>query len=146
MGIDGLDDAAIRDILLRTRRIALVGASPNPARPSFGVMGFLLRHGFEVVPVNPGLAGRQVHGQAVVAELSDAGALDMVDVFRAPEHVGPVVEAAIRLGARTVWMQLGVVHEPAAALARAAGLRVAMDRCPAIEWPRLGLHPGMRGA
>ena len=146
MAIDDLDDAAIRDILLRTRRVAMVGASANPVRPSFGVMGFLLRQGFEVVPVNPGLAGGLIQGQAVMADISDAGPLDMVDVFRAPEHVGAVVETAIRLGARTVWMQLGVVNQPAAALARAAGLRVAMDRCPAIEWPRLGLHPGMRGA
>lgn len=146
MGIDGLDDAAIRDILLRTRRIAMVGASANATRPSFGVMRFLLQQGFEVIPVNPGLAGQQILRQGVVADLAEAGPLDMVDVFRAPEHVGPVVEAAIRLGARTVWMQLGVINEPAAALVRSAGLRVAMDRCPAIEWPRLGLHLGKRGA
>jgi predicted CoA-binding protein len=146
MRIDGLDDAAIREILLQTRRIALVGASANAARPSFGVMRFLLQHGFDVVPVNPGLAGQQIQQRNVVADLDGAGPLDMVDVFRAPEHVGPVVEAAIRLGARTIWMQLGVIHEPAAALARAAGLRVVMDRCPAIEWPRLGLDTAMRGA
>ena len=146
MGIDELDDAAVRDILLRTRRIAVVGASANPARPSFGVMRFLLQQGFEVIPVNPGLAGQRILGQPVVAGQDEAGALDMVDVFRAPEHVGAVVEAAIRLGARTVWMQLGVVHEPAAALARAAGLGLVMDRCPVIEWQRLGLRPGMRPA
>ncbi len=142
MSIPGHDDAAIRDILTQTRRIAVVGASANPARPSFGVMRFLLQHGFDVTPVNPGLAGQQILQRTVVADLADAGPLDMVDVFRAPEHVGPVVEAAIRLGARTVWMQLGVINEPAAALTRAAGLRVVMDRCPAIEWPRL--HMSLR--
>ena len=146
MATDGLDDAAVRDILLRTRRIAVVGASANPARPSFGVMRFLLEHGFDVIPVNPGLAGRAVLGRIVLADLAEAAPLDMVDVFRAPEHVAPLVEAAIRLGARTVWMQLGVVDEAAAAAARAAGLRVVMDRCPAIEWPRLGLHAALRGA
>ena len=146
MAIDGHDDAAIRDILTRTRRIAVVGASANPARPSFGVMRFLLLHGFEVIPVNPGLAGQQLLQRMAVADLADAGPLDMVDIFRAPEHVGPVVEAAIRLGARTVWMQLGVADEAAAVLARAAGLRVVMDRCPAIEWPRLGLDGGRPAA
>ncbi len=149
MAADGLDDAAIRDILLRTRHVALVGASARPERPSFGVMRFLLRQGFAVVPVNPGLAGQAIHGQAVVAALDQAvpdGAdgLDMVDLFRAPEHVGPLVHDAIRLRARTVWMQLGVVDQAAARTARAAGLRVVMDRCPAIEWPRLGLHPAQR--
>jgi predicted CoA-binding protein len=143
---DGLDDASIRDILLHTRRIALVGASANPARPSFGVMDFLLRHGFDVVPVNPMLAGQRILGRAVMADLAAAASLDMVDLFRAPSHVGPVVAEAVALGARTIWMQLGVVVEPAAALARAAGLRVAMDRCPVIEWARLDLHAGMRDA
>lgn len=141
MSVDELEDEAIRKILMQTRRIALVGASANASRPSFGVMRFLLQHGFEVTPVNPGLAGQPLQGRAVVASLADAGPLDLVDVFRAPEHVGAVVEEAIRLGARTIWMQLGVVNQPAAAQARAAGLQVVMDRCPAIEWPRLGLAP-----
>ena len=139
MHIDGLNDEAIRDILGQTRRIALVGASSKPQRPSFGVLGFLLAQGFDVSPVNPGLAGQQIQGRTVVADLAAAAPLDMVDLFRASEHVGPAVEEAVRLGARTVWMQLGVVNEPAAALARQAGLRVVMDRCPAIEWPRLGM-------
>jgi uncharacterized protein len=139
MNIDGLGDAAIRDILARTRRIALVGASAKPERPSFGVMRFLLRCGFEIVPVNPGLAGQQIQGCTVVADLADAAPLDMVDLFRASEHVGPIVDAAVRLRARTIWMQLGVVDEAAAARARAAGLQVVMDRCPAIEWPRLAM-------
>jgi predicted CoA-binding protein len=137
MATDGLHDAEIIDILRRTRRIALVGASANAERPSHGVMRFLLAHAFSVTPVNPGLAGQEILGQAVVADLATAQPLDMVDIFRAPAHVGPIVEAAIRFGARTIWMQLGVINEPAAASARAAGLRVVMDRCPAIEWARL---------
>jgi predicted CoA-binding protein len=139
MGIDKLDDAVIRDILTRTRRIAVVGASAKPERPSFGVMRFLLARGFDVTPVNPGLAGQQIQGRAVVADLAGAAPLDMVDLFRASEHVGPVVDEAIRLRARTVWMQIGVVDEAAAVRASAAGLRVVMDRCPAIEWPRLAI-------
>ncbi len=139
MAADGLADAEIARILKETRRIALVGASDKPGRPSFGVMGFLLRHGFDVVPVNPGLAGRTIQGREVVASLAEAAPLDMVDVFRAPEHVGPVVDEAIRLGARTLWMQLGVVNEAAAEAGRAAGMIVVMDRCPAIEFPRLRL-------
>ena len=141
--IDGLTDAEIRAVLERTRRVALVGASARPERPSYGVMRFLLGHGFEVTPVNPGLAGQVLQGRRVVATLEEAGPLDAVDLFRASEHVGPVVDEAIRLGARTVWMQLGVVDGAAAARARDAGLMAVMDRCPAIEWPRLGCtrHP-----
>jgi predicted CoA-binding protein len=134
-----LDDEAIRLILARTMRIALVGASANPARPSHEVMAFLLAHGFDVTPVNPGLAGQSLHGRTVVARLDEAGPLDMVDLFRASDLVMEPVEQAISLGARTIWMQLGVINEAAAARARAAGLAVVMDRCPAIEIPRLNL-------
>ncbi len=132
-------DETIRAILSDTRRIAVVGASDKPERAGNYVMGFLVARGFDVVGVNPGLAGRSLHGRPVVARLAEAGPLDMVDVFRASEHAGAVVAEAVRLGARTVWMQLGVVDEAAAAAARAAGVRVVMDRCPAIEWRRLGL-------
>ena len=132
-------DDPIRKILATTRRIAVVGASNRPDRASNGVLRFLVQRGFDVVGVNPGLAGQTVHGAPVVASLDEAGTLDMVDVFRASDQVGEVVDAAIRLGARTVWMQLGVVNEAAAAAARAAGLEVVMDRCPLIEWRRLGL-------
>ena len=131
----------IRTILTGTRRIAVVGASNKPERAGNYVLGFLVARGFEVVGVNPGLAGTRIHGAPVVASLDEAGALDMVDVFRASDQVGPVVADAIRLGARTVWMQLGVVNEAAAAAARGAGLAVVMDRCPMIEWRRLDL-PG----
>ncbi len=118
----------------------MVGASPNPDRPSYGVTAFLLAHGFEVWPVNPGQAGRPLLGRICVATLGAAGPLDMVDIFRAPAHVGPVVDEAIALGARSIWMQLGVIDHAAAERARRAGLSVVMDRCPAIEWPRLGLN------
>ena len=133
-------DADIRAILTQYARVALVGASARPERPSHGVMGFLLRHGFDVTPVNPGLAGQTIHGRTVVGTLDEAAPLEIVDVFRASDQVAPVVADAIRLGARVVWMQLGVVNREAAAAARAAGLAVVMDRCPAIEWPRLGLR------
>jgi len=134
-----MTDAEIRDLLLRTRRIALVGASNKPSRPSYGVMSFLLRQGFEVTPVNPGLAGQEILGRLVVASLEEAAPLDMVELFRNPALVEAPVREAIRLGAKTVWMQLDVINETAAALAREAGLTVVMDRCPAIEMPRLGI-------
>ncbi|MCU0945423.1 MAG: CoA-binding protein [Rubritepida sp.] len=124
----------IRDLLLRTRRIALVGASDRPDRPSFGVMRFLLDRGYDVTPVNPVLAGREVHGRRVVATLAEAAPLDLVDVFRRSSEAGAVMDEAVALGARAVWLQLGVVDEAAAARARARGVAVVMDRCPAIEW------------
>jgi predicted CoA-binding protein len=136
--LDGNTDDTIRDILTTTQRIALVGASAKAWRPSHGVMRFLLERGYDVTPVNPGLAGQTIHGRTVVASLADAAPLEMVDVFRASEHVGPLTEEAIRLGARTIWMQLGVIDQTAAAKARAAGITVVMDRCPVIEDRRLG--------
>jgi len=134
-----MTDAELRDILATTRRIAVVGASNKPDRPSYEVMRFLIARGYDVTPVNPGLAGQQIHGRTVVAALADAAPLDLVDLFRNPADVEGPVREAIRLGAKTVWMQLGVINEGAAALARAAGLAVVMDRCPAIEIPRLAM-------
>jgi uncharacterized protein len=135
-----MSDEEIRDILLSTRRIAVVGASDRPVRPSYGVARFLVDRGYAVTPVNPGIAGRQLHGGTVVARLAEAGEpLDMVDVFRRSEEAGTVVDEAIRLGARSVWLQLGVVDDAAGERARAAGLRFVQDRCPVIEWRRLGL-------
>jgi hypothetical protein len=141
MPIDELDDDTIRKVLAETKRIALVGASANPARAAHGVQRFLQRHGYHVTPVNPGLAGQALHGQTVVAGLQDAAPLDMVDVFRASEHVGALMDEAIGLGAKVVWLQLGVIDEAASARGRAAGLIVVMDRCPVIEISRLGLAP-----
>ena len=129
----------IRTILSETRRIAVVGASARPERAGNYVFAFLVARRFEVVGVNPGLAGTVLHGRPVVATLDEAGPLDLVDVFRAPDQLRAVVDDSVRLGARTVWAQLGVVDEAAAAVARAAGLRVVMDRCPMVEWRRLGL-------
>jgi len=136
--IDGQTDETIRAIMTTTRRIALVGASAKPWRASHEVMRFLLDRGYDVTPVNPGLAGQTIHGRVVVARLADAGPLDMVDVFRNSSHVGPLVDDVVRLGARTIWMQLGVVDLAAAERARAAGIAVVMDRCPVIEDRRLG--------
>ncbi len=138
MSIDGLTQDEIGNILARTRRIALVGASNKPHRASYEVMGFLLARGFDVTPVNPMLAGKTIHGRTVVATLDEAAPLEMVDLFRASARVGPAVDDAIRLGARVIWLQLGVVDHAAAARARAAGITVAMDRCPVIEFARRG--------
>jgi len=139
MSIDGQSDDTIRAILLSTRRIAVVGASDKTWRPSHGVFGFLIARGYDATPVNPLLAGSTVHGRIVVARLEDAMPLEMVDIFRASAYAGAAVDAAIRLDARVVWMQLGVVDEAAAERARAAGITVVMDRCPVIEVRRLGL-------
>ncbi|WP_431283277.1 CoA-binding protein [Humitalea sp. 24SJ18S-53] len=141
MTIDALTDADIRQLLLTTRRIAVVGASDRPGRASFGVSAFLVARGYAVTPVNPAMAGRPLPGGTTVAGLEEALPLDMVDVFRRSADAGAVVDAAVSLGARSVWLQLGVVDEAAAARARAAGVVVAMDRCPVIEWRRLGLPP-----
>ena len=134
--MDDTSDDEIRDILLSTRRIAVVGASDRPVRPSFGVAGFLRDRGYAITPVNPGIAGRSLHGATVAARMEDAAPLDMVDIFRASDQAGAVIDEAIRLGARTVWTQLGVIDRDAAGRARAAGLRVVMDRCPMQEWSR----------
>jgi predicted CoA-binding protein len=139
MNVDGQSDETIRLLLTTTRRIALVGASMKPWRASHGVMRFLLDHGFDVTPVNPVLAGQTLHGRTVVARLKDAVPLEMVDVFRNSSHAGSLVDEAIRLGAKSIWMQLGVVDQDAAARARAAGIIVVMDRCPVIEDRRLHL-------
>jgi uncharacterized protein len=139
MNVDGLSDDAIRAILTGTRRIAVVGASDKAWRPSHGVFGFLLSRGYDATPVNPMLAGRTIHGRAVVADLEDAAPLEMVDIFRASAKAGAVVDEAILLGAQVVWMQLGVLDEAAAERGRAAGMTVVMDRCPVIEVRRVGL-------
>jgi predicted CoA-binding protein len=132
-------DADIRAILTRVRTIALVGWSPKPDRPSHRVAAFLKARGYRVIPVNPGQAGQDALGETVVATLAEAGPVDMVDIFRRSEEAGVVADEAVRLGAKVIWMQLGVVDEAAASRARAAGAEVVMDRCPAIEIPRLGL-------
>jgi predicted CoA-binding protein len=139
MSVDGQSDESIRKLLTTTHRIALVGASMKPWRASHGVMRFLLERGFDVTPVNPTLEGQTLHGRTVVACLDDAAPLEMVDVFRNTSHTSALVDDAIRLGATSIWMQLGVVDQEAASRARAAGITVVMDRCPVIEDRRLHL-------
>lgn len=136
------EDAVIRDVLGRVRTIAVVGWSPRPERASHGVAAFLARRGYRVIPVNPGQAGQVALGEVVRASLAEIDVpVDMVDIFRRSEEAGAVVDEALRVlpGLTAIWMQLGVVDEQAAARARALGVTVVMDRCPAIEIPRLGL-------
>lgn len=142
MTIDNLSDGAIADILKSMRVWAVVGASQSIARPVYGVMEFLIRRGYEVVPVNPTIAGETVLGLPVSASLGDVDrGVEVVDVFRNSAAAGQVVDDAIRekdrLGIKVVWMQLGVINQAAAERGRAAGLTVVMDRCPKIEAARL---------
>jgi uncharacterized protein len=140
MNHDDYADAYLRDILESVRTIAVVGASPRTNRPSHGVMRFLQRHGYRAIPVNPFAAGGDILGERVYASLADIKEpIDMVDIFRRSEAAGAVVDQAIEIGAKVVWMQLDVRDDTAAARAEAKGLKVVMDRCPAIEIPRLGL-------
>jgi predicted CoA-binding protein len=136
-------DAFLREILISVHTIAVVGASPRPHRPSHGVMRYLQQHGYRAIPVNPFAAGDTILGERCVAALDEIGErVDMVDVFRRSEFAGAAVDAAIAIGAKVVWMQLGVVDMDAASRAEARGIKVVMDRCPAIEIPRLGLAHG----
>lgn len=133
-------DDEIKTLLENTRTIALVGASDRPDRPSFGVMRTLQAHGYRVIPVNPQITGEHIHGEFVFRDLAQLGdPIDLVDIFRNSAAAGEAVDQAIAVGAKAVWMQLGVINEEAAARAEAAGLKVVMDRCPAIEIPRLGV-------
>ena len=133
-------DEDIAELLKNARTIAVVGASDRPDRPSYGVMKFLQEWGYRVLPINPQISETHVLGEFVWRELSQIGIpIDIVDIFRRPEMAMEAVEQAIFVGAKAVWMQLGVINEEAAAKAEAAGLKVVMDRCPHIEIPRLGV-------
>ncbi len=133
-------DEDIAELLTNARTIAVVGASDRPERASYGVMRALQDHGYRVIPVNPNITGEHLHGEFVWRELSQIGVpIDIVDIFRRSDAAGEAVDQAIAVGAKAVWMQLGVINEEAAATADAAGLKVVMDRCPKIDIPRLGV-------
>ncbi len=137
-------DPYLREILTTVRTIAVVGASPRPERPSHRVMAYLQQRGYRAIPVNPNAAGGTILGEKCYAALAEIPEpVDMVDVFRRSEFAGGVVDEAIAKGALVVWMQLGVRDAAAAARAEASGVKIVMNRCPAIEIPRLGLQEGV---
>jgi uncharacterized protein len=155
MNHDSYADAYIAGVLADVKTIAMVGASANPARPSYFVLKYLLSKGYGVIPINPGLsktglAGQDLLGQPVAASLGDISVpVDMIDIFRNSEAALEVTQEAIRLkdklGLKVIWMQLSVRHDDAARLAEAAGLRVIMNRCPKIEYGRLSGEIGWSG-
>ena len=146
MNHDSYSDSYIRGILDSVRTIAIVGASPNNVRPSYFVLKYLLEKGYRVIPINPGHAGKEFLGQTVYAKLRDVPEpVDMVDIFRGSDYAGPIVEDAIAIGAKVVWMQLGVRNDEAARRAEEAGLKVVMNRCPKIEYGRLSGEIGWSG-
>ena len=148
MDHDGYPDAYIRGILNTVKSIAMVGISPKESRPSYFAFKYLLERGYNMIPVNPGQAGKEILGRKVYARLSDIPEpVDMIDVFRASQFAVPIVEEALKLHRRpqVIWMQLGVRNDEAAAKAEAAGIRVVMNRCPKIEYGRLSSEIGWMG-
>jgi predicted CoA-binding protein len=143
---DTYSDAYIGDILASARSFAFVGASPTTSRPSYFAMKYLLTKGYRVIPVNPGHADKEILGQKIYASLADIGeAVDVVDMFRTPDAAPGVAREAIAIGAKVMWMQLGVRNDEAAKLAEDAGLKVVMNRCPKIEYGRLSGEIGWMG-
>lgn len=146
MDHDTYRDTYIRDILSRYRVFAVVGASPNPSRPSFFVMKYLLAKGYDIIPVNPGHAGETFLGQRVYSVLTAIDRpVEVVDIFRSSDAALPMTREAIRIGAKVVWMQIGVRNDEAARRAEVAGLKVVMNRCPKIEYARLAGEIGWAG-
>jgi uncharacterized protein len=150
MSHDTYSDDYIADILSSARTFAFVGASANTSRPSYFAMKYLIGKGYTIIPVNPGLEGKELLGQKVYASLADVpGPVDVVDIFRSSEVAREIVREAIsvkdKLGLKTIWMQLGVRNEEAATEAEAAGLKVVMNRCPKIEYGRLSGEIGWAG-
>jgi len=135
----------IEQLLREARTIAVVGASDRPDRASYGVMKFAQDRGYRTIPVNPRITGEHVHGEYVWRELAQIGEpIDIVDIFRKSEDVGPVVDEAIAAGAKAIWMQLGIRNAEAAAKAEAAGLKVIEDKCLKIELAQLGINAGQQ--
>jgi len=146
MNHDSYSDDYIREILHTSRTIAIVGASASTVRPSYFVLKYLIEKAFEVIPVNPGMAGKGLLGAKVYGTLKDIPSpVDIVDIFRNSEAALEITKEAIEIGAKVVWMQLGVRNDEAAALAEAAGLKVVMNRCPKIEYARLSGEIGWAG-
>jgi uncharacterized protein len=148
MNHDSYSDDYIRGILSSVKRIAMVGASANSARPSYFVLKYLATRGYQMAPVNPGLAGGEIHGLKVYASLAEAPwPIDMVEIFRNSAAAGAVVDEALALDPlpKVIWMQLGVRNDEAAARAEALGLKVVMNRCPKIEYGRLSGEIGWTG-
>lgn len=139
MAAGAVSQEGLRDLLRRVSSIAVVGASPERWRPSFGISRYLKAAGYRMFPVNPTHAGETLHGERILGSMSEIGeAVDLVNVFRRPDAVGPIVDEAIATGARALWLQLGVWNPTEAARAEAAGLEVVMDRCISVEHSRLG--------
>jgi len=146
MNHDDYSEDYIRGILRQVNVIAMVGASPNWNRPSYFAMKYLQAKGYRVIPVNPREAGNEILGEKVYGALTDIPVpVDMVDCFRNSDAIPPIADEAIKIGAKVLWMQLGVRSDAAAATAEAAGLKVVMNRCPKIEYGRLSLEIGWMG-
>ncbi|MBP6819484.1 MAG: CoA-binding protein [Ferrovibrio sp.] len=146
MNHDSYSEDYIRGILRSTQVIAMVGASANWNRPSYFAMKYLQAKGYRVIPVNPREVGKEILGEKVYGALSEIPVkIDMVDCFRNSEAIPPIADEAIKIGAKVLWMQLGVRNDEAAAKAEAAGLKVVMNRCPKIEYGRLSLEIGWMG-
>jgi uncharacterized protein len=148
MNHDVYDDSYIRGILNTVKTIAMVGASAKDNRPSYFAFKYLAERGYNMIPINPGLAGKELLGKRIYAKLSDVPEpIDMVDIFRAANYAVPIVQEALTLSPkpRVIWMQLTVRNDEAAALAEAAGLKVVMNRCPKIEYGRLSSEIGWMG-
>lgn len=146
MNHDSYSEAYIRDILTSSKVFAIAGASANPVRPSYFVLKYLKAKGYEVIPVNPGQAGNTIAGVKVYASLRDIPrSVDVVDIFRNSKLALETTQEAIEIGAKVIWMQLGVRNDEAARLAEAAGLKVVMNRCPKIEYGRLSGEIGWAG-
>jgi predicted CoA-binding protein len=146
MDHDQYSDDYIKGILDDTRVIAMVGASANQSRPSYFAMKYLQAKRYRVIPVNPGQAGKKILGETVYATLDDIPEnIDMVDCFRSADAIPPLAKDAVRLGAKVLWMQLGIFNDEATKIAEDAGLKVVMDRCPKIEYGRLSGEMGWLG-